>query len=407
MTALHTDRRALLASAGTLLAGGFASAEFGASAANDSAGSRWPMSKYDAGGTGYAPDHVGPKSSVRVRWKREIYGHVFGPPTPIVFDGTVYYSAADTFLVVDAKSGTIRHELENAQYNSAPAIATDTAYRGEMPILADTKGVVAVNPTGGVDVFGHRHVWSNRWQYPNSDRNQNLITFGSETTNPPVIADGRLFYGGTGEGENAVVSLNPSSGKERWRVKVAGEPTRPAVRNGLVYVGNWGGRVRAMATEDGTERWRAKTSEKRVNSPAVTEERLFVTDRRNAYAFDAKSGDRLWRRQVNQQIWSSPSISDGTVFVASESKDGKLYALDAKTGETRWTFGEGGRKSSPVVADGVVYYPSNYDLHALDAKRGNRLWHRRLEGQVSTPAVVEGTVYAAGGHVLYALEEKR
>ncbi len=71
-------------------------------------------------------------------------------------------------------------------------------------------------------------------------------------------------------------------------------------------------------------------------------------------------------------MYSSPALADGVIFVGSN--DGKLYAVDAETGATKWTFAATGRiASSPAVSGGVVYVES-YDsqLYAIDAATGRR-----------------------------------
>lgn len=403
VTALQTDRRSVLAASGTALTAGL----FAVSSDGESSEPSWPMERYDAAGTGHAPDATGPETGARVRWKHEIYGLVFAPPSPTLHEGTLYYSAADRFLAVDADAGTVRHEVENGTYLSSPTVVTDTAYANETLAVADRAGLAGVNPAGGVDVFGHRYRWSNRWTYPDRDRDDPLFTFGSETSPAPVVTDDALVYAGSVGGENAVAVLDPSSAAERWRVELRGELRRPAVHDGTVYVASWGGGVRALALDDGSEPWRTRTDQETVHGLAVSDGRVVVTDWENAYAFDATTGSRLWRRAFDAQIRSPPAIADDTLLVTSEKTEGRLYALDAATGETRWTFGDGNWDSSPVVAGGVVYHPSHHDLFALDLGTGERLWRFASEGSVSTPAVADGRVYVAGGHVLYALEESR
>ena len=62
-------------------------------------------------------------------------------------------------------------------------------------------------------------------------------------------------------------------------------------------------------------------------------------------------------------MYSSPAIgSDGTVYVGSE--DGKLYAINGKTGVKLWEFETGdsiyGVTSSPAIgSDGTVYIGSS------------------------------------------------
>ena len=57
----------------------------------------------------------------------------------------------------------------------------------------------------------------------------------------------------------------------------------------------------------------------------------------------------------NAAFVSSLAIADGVVYVGS--KDGRLYALDAETGQEKWSFKTGSPvPSSPAVAGGVVYF---------------------------------------------------
>jgi outer membrane protein assembly factor BamB len=58
------------------------------------------------------------------------------------------------------------------------------------------------------------------------------------------------------------------------------------------------------------------------------------------------------------RVDSSPAIAGGRVFVGSS--DGKLYVLDAATGEKRWEFDAGDAiTASPAVAAGRVVVGSH------------------------------------------------
>ena len=91
---------------------------------------------------------------------------------------------------------------------------------------------------------------------------------------------------------------------------------------------------------------------------------------------------------------SSPAIADGVVYVGSE--DGRLYALDAATGQEKWSLKTDGEVySSPAVAGGMVYVGSGDGrLDALDAETGQEKWSFKTDGEVySSPAVAGGVVY--------------
>jgi hypothetical protein len=77
-----------------------------------------------------------------------------------------------------------------------------------------------------------------------------------------------------------------------------------------------------------------------------------------AFAFTAPS----------DRVRSSPTVADGIVYVGSD--DNSLYAVDAADGSEVWSFTapSGSVFSSPTVADGIVYVGSNDNsLYAVDA----------------------------------------
>jgi len=75
---------------------------------------------------------------------------------------------------------------------------------------------------------------------------------------------------------------------------------------------------------------------------------------------NATSGSKLWSYPTGSQIESSPVVANGVVYFGSD--DNNVYALNAQTGATVWTFGTGGLvDSSPTIANDVVYVGSNDD----------------------------------------------
>ncbi len=109
---------------------------------------------------------------------------------------------------------------------------------------------------------------------------------------------------------------------------------------------------------------------------------------------------------------SSPTVSNDVIYVGST--DGKLYAIDATTGQTRWTFTASGgpMHSSPAIADGKVYIGSDDSgLYAFNASGCNAsmcspMWIASTQAKIlSSPTVVNGVVYiGSADHKLYAID---
>ena len=116
------------------------------------------------------------------------------------------------------------------------------------------------------------------------------------------------------------------------------------------------------------------------------------------------SMDVLWTH-ASGPVDSSPSVVNELVYAGSW--DGNLYAMNASTGSTVWSFQTGGYvSSSPAVASGVVYFATyNSMFYAANARTGALLWSYPMFGSVySSPAVVNGIVYVADGSgFVYAL----
>ena len=64
----------------------------------------------------------------------------------------------------------------------------------------------------------------------------------------------------------------------------------------------------------------------------------------------------------------------------------------------KWSYAFGGGRSSPAVANGVVYVGSDdYNVYALNAKTGAELWSDTTGFWVeSSPVVANGVVYING-----------
>ena len=65
-------------------------------------------------------------------------------------------------------------------------------------------------------------------------------------------------------------------------------------------------------------------------------------DRRGGTTAARRTGpaELIWKVALTDGIRSSPVLADGVLYVTS--RDGSAYAFDARTGRERWTFAAGG-----------------------------------------------------------------
>ena len=147
------------------------------------------------------------------------------------------------------------------------------------------------------------------------------------------------------------------------------------------------------------QRWAAALGGQVESSPAVVNGTVFVgSGDGRLYAIDARTGRVRWAAVTGASIASSPAVSSGIVYVGSE--DSYVYAFDAATGALNWKVpsARGGFFSaSPVVVDGVVYVAPLFGdvLEALDAQTGALRWTNYINTTYndSSPAVADGLVF--------------
>lgn len=183
---------------------------------------------------------------------------------------------------------------------------------------------------------------------------------------------------------SSTTNTSPPPGTLRWTFDTHGYPGKPVFANGAIYVHAF--------VERGTN-----------NNGPNTE----------LYALDANTGHQRWGFPLFDNYDTSPVIADGLVFVGGSDGlgDGVLFVLDAATGRPHWTTGiavGGTGASSPAVASGVVYAPSDGgNVSAIDIKTGSEIWpFFAFDHFFESPFVSNGIVYIGGAGGLYAIDAK-
>ncbi|MBE8473747.1 outer membrane protein assembly factor BamB family protein [Streptomyces justiciae] len=236
-----------------------------------------------------------------------------------------------------------------------------------------------------------------------------------------------------------------ASGWRPWRFRMSNDVWgTPSVAGDLVYVTSF--EVHALDVATGRRSFKTRDV---AWSMAVADGRIHASDGPTLFALEAREGGDLWRLQTDawvyslkadrgtvvtgtrgggvqaweasngQKLWeitgaqtdfespeAGPALHEGTVYVW---QDARLRALDARTGDERWSYPIGDAASCggvPVrvtqAPDGYVYVSAGTRVLALDVASGRVKWHFEAPAVflcpptfVPGPAVTGGGVYLA------------
>lgn len=162
------------------------------------------------------------------------------------------------------------------------------------------------------------------------------------------------------------------------------------------------GCVREQAAPPFSEEWTFPASGAIVSSPVTYRGYLYFGTRNGyIYALNARTGAMLWSFHTLNWVDSTPAVSSGTLYAAS--MDGHLYALNALTGRQVWRADlTAPSDSSPLVSGGKVYVGTGLPddkLRVFDAATG------APAGTFQLPQPVESAPAASGRNIYFGVND--
>ncbi|MFI2617987.1 PQQ-binding-like beta-propeller repeat protein [Streptomyces sp. NPDC018584] len=178
-----------------------------------------------------------------------------------------------------------------------------------------------------------------------------------------------------------------------------------AVADGRVHASD-GPTLYALDGTDGSDLWRLPTDAWVYSLQAARGTVVTGTRGGGVQAWEAANGEKLWEITGAQTDFETPeagpAVFDGTVYVW---KDARLRALEARTGEERWSYPVGDAASCggvPVrvtqAQDGYVYVAAGTRVLAIDVAAGHVRWHFEAPAAfLCPPAFAPGPAVTGGG----------
>ncbi len=294
----------------------------------------------------------------------------FASPTPVVDGGRVYceFGAMGT-VCLDAATGQViwsRKLVVDHQVGPGSSLVV----HGRLLILVrdgiDQQYVAAVDKATGETV----------WKTERPPLSGTPLTLRKAFSTPLVFrVESREQMVVTGA--RWIVSYEPATGKELWRVDTGGtfsNASRPAYGCGLVFAGtSYGGSVLRAISPDGRGdvtathvRWQTQRAVPKQTSPLLVGDELYlVSDSGIVSCQDARSGVVHWSERLSGIYSASPVSADGRVYCFGE--DGTTTVLRAgkqfeRLAENRI---EGRVLASPALVDQAILIRTATHLYCV------------------------------------------
>ena len=256
--------------------------------------------------------------------------------TPAVSEGIVVFGSADRNIYgLNAMNGQLLWKVEAKE----PVIGAVTIDKGVAYVGASDHTFRAI------DIHTGKVVWS-------YDKVKGYI----ETK--PLIADNKVIFGAW---DNTLYALDKTNGKELW--KWTGGLTRmhyspaavwPVASNGKVFIADPQRAMTAVDIQSGETVWRTFRSQVRETIGLSEDgERVYsktMNDSIVCYSTLTDTPEQVWASNVGFGYEHAPSMpleKEGVVY--GSTKEGLLFALEAKTGKVIWKHKIGNSLINTVV----------------------------------------------------------
>lgn len=259
--------------------------------------------------------------------------------TPAAADGVVVFGSADRKIYgLDARDGSLKWTVEAQE----PVLGAVSIENGVAYIGASDHTFRAIDIQSG----------ALKWSY-------NQVKGYIESK--PLITAGKVIFGAW---DNTLYTLDKATGQELW--KWTGGLTRmhyspaavwPVAAQGKVFITDPQRAMTAVSLETGETVWRTFQSQVRETIGLSEDgERVYSKTMNDSIVCFATQGDtpkQLWASNVGFGYEHAPSMQaekDGVMY--GSTKEGLIFALEARTGKVIWKHKIGNSLISTVVPVG-------------------------------------------------------
>lgn len=305
-------------------------------------------------------------------WRfRTGWGNAVGPP--VASDGAVYVCSDDGRChALDARTG-----------RRLWAFAAETSLRKAAPVVSG--GLVCFADLDGTVYALGREDGSLRWR-ARGERRVELVASGGAVYG----VDSSSMRGGAAP--DTMFAWDAASGEQLWSRPVDRSDTLPAFADGRIYHNGLFGYLTAFDAASGKELWTRHSGGRlagAAGTPCIADGFVYAGAGGTLCARDADGGETVWTRTVKGLIQDAATAADGVVYF--RARGGATFALDARTGQTRWQqdYRDGRGGLTVTGSTGlIVSGPAANHLYRIELPTGARIWRRALGPRVAGTAFV-------------------
>ena len=287
----------------------------------------------------FVGDDLGCLTAYALKNGKKLWSFVSGKRivgTPAVSQGIVVFGSADRMIYgLNAADGSLRWKVNAAE----PVLGAVTIHEGIAYVGASDKTFRAI------DIQTGKVVWS-------YDQVKGYI----ETK--PLIADNKVIFSAW---DNTLYALDKTTGKEIWtwtggltRMHFSPAAVWPVASNGKVFIADPQRAMTAIDLQNGKTIWRTFRSQVRETIGLSEDgERVYsktMNDSIVCYSTLTDTPEQVWASNVGfgyEHAPSMPQEKDGVMY--GSTKEGLLFALEAKTGKIIWKHKIGNSLINTVV----------------------------------------------------------
>jgi outer membrane protein assembly factor BamB len=345
--------------------------------------------------------------------------------SPTIYDHILYFGSLDgSYYALNAKTGKIiwKFRTLGEKRFGQKGLWTMTPKDVYMEDLYDfflSSVVIHKAKKGLTAYFGSSDGFLYAVNALNGKKIWSFKTKGIVHTSPTVY-QGNLYFGSW---DTFLYSLDAENGRLQWKFETGKQPVyhvlegiqaSPVAGSGLIYTGSRDGFFYALDAITGKCVWKYAADNSWVLTTALLHDSSVYIGTSDTYlllGFNARTGKENLRYKANGYVYSSPAISGHTVFFGDFT--GNLSAVDLITGKLTDRFSTLGYKNYAAgVLDTTGKIDFNLLVKALDPAQYatsvgamNKLY--KLGPIVSSPVIADGVIYfgSADGN-LYALNLK-